>query len=325
MLRKLRAATLTRSQFSRIYALFASEWDEDTRQTLGTPPDGAAWTRLAVASGAPEDATTIELAELRRRINWPDSFPDDQQVWDDGLIVTTIHQSKGLEFDIVTVLDGGQEEEDDENEEEPTDQEKAEEAGEEANVAYVAVTRAGLELNRITPGQLYKAPTNWLFSNGRRRLCYWRRGWINMEMGQRGDLDPFGFVDPALHGDASAVNDLQAFLLRGARGLDGHKVMLRKHSVSGKVLWHIHLQEASGLGRLIGRTAPQLTFDLLHILHNRGYSLPNTIMNLRIAAVGTITAEGELALEEPDRSSRLWLGVSLFGTGDFKTFKAGRK
>jgi hypothetical protein len=315
---------LTRSQFARIYAHLAAEWNENTRQMLGMPPGSVAWNRLARASGAPEDASSIDLPTLRSRLNWPDSFPDDHQVSEDGLIITTIHQSKGLEFDIVTILDGSQEDEEDGLENKENDSEIAEAAGEEANVAYVAMTRAGRVLNRIAPGQLYQAPANWTFSNGRRRLCYWRNNWINMEMGQRGDLDPFGSVDPAVHGHAEAVNDLQTFLLRNARELEGHKVMLCKHSVSGKALWHVHLQQPSGPGRLIGRTAPQLTFDLLQVLYSKGYSLPGTILNLRIAAVGTISAEGELALEEPERTSRLWLGISLFGTGDFRTYKAGR-
>jgi DNA helicase-2/ATP-dependent DNA helicase PcrA len=229
-----------------------------------------------------------------------------------------------MEFDIVTLLDAVRDDEEDEGEPEAQagpELVQAESPGEEANVGYVAVTRAARELNRMDVGKLHRAPTSWDFANDRRRLCYWRYGWVNMEMGLRGDLDPFGFVDPALYDGVAGVEALQEFLLRDARRLEGHKVMLCKQMTDGKSVWHVHLQSVSKPDRLIGRTAPQLTYDLLQVLHGKGYSLPSVIMNLRIASVGTVTSEAELALEEPDRTSRLWLGISLFGTGDFKTRK----
>ena len=321
LLRRCRSAGLTRSQFGRIYEYLTQQWDETARVNLCLPSEDAAWSRLAGASNAPEEAKEIQIPDLRARLSWPDAFPDDQLVGEEGLVVTTIHQSKGLEFDIVTVLDAGRDEvEADEDVDESNDPA----ASEEANVHYVAVTRAGRELNRMDKGTLYEAPRTRAFESGRERLFWWRRGWINMEMGLRGDLDPFGFVDCALHGGPSDTEDLQEFLLQNASRLEGHKVMLRMHAENGRAVWHIHLQKSKAPDRLIGRTAPQLTYDLLDILHGRGYALPRTIMNLRIAGVGTVTSDAEFSLEEPDRTSRLWLGVSLFGTGDFKTYKRRR-
>ena len=91
-----------------------------------------------------EDGTRVRIPELRSRLNWPDSFPDDQLAGEDGLLVTTIHQSKGLEFDIVTVLDAPR------NEGDRTGGEGDDASVlEEAKVNYVAVTRAGRELNRM--------------------------------------------------------------------------------------------------------------------------------------------------------------------------------
>ena len=321
LLRRCQSPALTRSRFGRIYEHLTQQWDEAARVDLGLPPEDAAWSRLARASNAPEETRAIQIPSLRACLNWPDAFPDDQLVGEEGLVVTTIHQSKGLEFDIVTVLDPERDEvEPDDGEDESKDLT----ASEEANVHYVAVTRAGRELNRLAVRELYEAPRSWTFANGRERLCCWRYGWINMELGLRGDLDPFGFVDPALHGGAAGTEDLQDFLLRNASRLQGHKVMLCKSAANGRAVWHVHLQKGRAPDRLIGRTAPQLTHDLLHVLHDRGYALPKVIMNLRIAGVGTVTSDAEFPLEEPDRTSRLWLGVSLFGTGDFKTFRKSR-
>ena len=113
-------------------------------------------------------------------------------------------------------------------------------------------------------------------------------------------------------------------MLRGVRTLLGHKVMLVKHLHRGKAVWHVHLQTPEGAGLLIGRTGPQVAYDLLDLLWNKGFSLPRNIWNLRISAIGTIASEADLPLHEPYRTSRLWLGVSLFGTGDFKTHRRKR-
>ena len=321
LLRRCQSPGVTRSRFRRIYEFLAQRWDESARTNLGLPSEDTAWSRLARASHAPEESGEIQISTLRDRLSWPDAFPDDQLVGEEGLVVTTIHQSKGMEFDIVTVLEAGRDEAGLGNE---PDDSTDPAALEEANVHYVAVTRAGRDLNRLDGRDLHEAPRSRTFGNGRERLFWWRNGWLNMEMGLRGDLDPFGFVDPALHGGAAGTEAHQDFLLRNASTLEGHKVMLCMHADNGRVVWHVHLQEGKAPDRLIGRTASQLTFDLLHVLREKGYALPRIIMNLRIAGVGTVTSNAEFPLEDPDRTSRLWLGVSLFGTGDFRTFRRRR-
>lgn len=317
LLRPVRSASVTRSQFDRIYEHLTGVWDSDVQAQVGLPDPETAWSRLAQASGATSDASAFELAVLRTRLNWPDVFPDDQPLIDDGLIVTTVHQSKGSEFDVVTILESGAA---------PAEGATAEENGpdEEANVSYVAFTRAAKELRRSPPTAIYTPPKHRTFRNERKRLCHWWSGWINLEMGQKGDVDPLGFVDPELHPNGG-VEELQSFLLVNARDLEGRKVVLCKRVVENQVSWLIHLQEESGgPGRLLGVTSKELTYDLLHILHPKGYGLPWRIFNLRISGVGTVTSEAERRLDPSDSASRLWLGVSLFGTGDFQPRKQGR-
>jgi hypothetical protein len=323
LLRKVRSPSVVMSQFSKIYEHLTSVWDEPVREKLGLPTAAVAWERLARASGQPEDATSLSLAELRSRLTWPDSFPDDQPLVDDALMITTVHQSKGSEFDVVTILESAAREanfrEDDEDVEGETTGRGVAEA---ANVGYVALTRAAGKAERAASTEIKWPPKNRKFKLGRTRLCYWWRCQVNMEIGQRGDIDPISFVDPALHGGREQVEELQSFLLQNARALEGRKVLLCIDVIEKRAYWNIHLQTETGEpGRLLGRTAQQLTEDILHLLHNRGYKLPGRIFNLRISAVGTVTSDREWPLEEPDRSSRLWLGVGLFGTGDFKPKK----
>lgn len=319
LLRKLRSTSLPRTQFARIHSLLTKLWGEEACLRLGLPDEEVAWSRLAKASGAPNDATAIDVAQLRERLAWPDAFPDDQPLAEDGVIVTTVHQSKGMEFDSVTLLDPSDAGDEDDNEE--ADAISDEQHGERASVAYVAITRAGKSLDRAGADQIFQAPVHWEFAGGRSRLCSRQKNWINMEMGLRGDVDPIGFADPSLLGGADGVEDLQAFLLANAGALSGRKVMLCKQYFDGKAEWHIHLQEGSKPGRLIGRTANQLSLDLLSILHKQGQKLPRTIMNLRISSVGTVTSDSTGRLGEPEKTSGLWLGVGLFGTGDFQTRK----
>lgn len=315
LLRPARTPTMPRMQFDRIYARLSSIWNDEMRLRLDLPACDVAWARLMQASGAPADGSSLDLPSLRTRLAWPDSFPDDQSLVDDALIVTTIHQSKGMEFDIVTLLDRSSE----------SNAIESEGASEEASVGYVGVTRAAKVLRRSGGGELWPTPSNWKFPGDRTRLCRWRNGWLNLEIGQPGDVDPVSFADPLLHGGKTGVQRLQAFLLENARALEGHKVVLCKQSVDGKVHWTIHLQNDEGAGQLLGRTAPQLTYDLLHILHQRGFKLPTRIYNLRISAMGTLTSAADCTLEDPDRTSRLWLGVGLFGIGDLKSVKRAAK
>jgi hypothetical protein len=72
---------------------------------------------------------------------------------------------------------------------------------------------------------------------------------------------------------------------------------------------------------VIGRTTKHIPWDLLRLLYDKGYYLPGRIMNLRISAVGTYTGPDDGKLGDPERTSRLWLGVGLCGTGDFKPWK----
>lgn len=310
LLRELKAPQLPQAQFLRIYAFLAQRWSSNGRPDLNLPPAEICWSRLVRASGGSDDGF-IDISTLRARLFWPDSFPDDQHAPDDGLVVTTIHQSKGMEFDIVTLLETQRE----------TEADNAAALEEEASVAYVAVTRAAQTITRLPPDSIYRAPTYRSFGESRERLCHWRNGWVNLEMGIIGDIDPTGFADPTLHDGEAGVQALQTFLLDNVRALEGHKVLLVKTGQAKETHYNIHLQDDRRPGRLIGRTTKQIPRDLLSLVWDHGYYLPGWIMNLRISTIGTHTGPDNGTLAEPERTSRLWLGAGLCGTGDFKPKK----
>jgi hypothetical protein len=321
LLSPLRAQELPRSQFDKIHALCLKKLGPDTSNALGLPDAGTAWQRLVRAAGLPLSATSVPMEILRQRLDWPDAFPDDQSLSDARIFVTTVHQAKGMEFDSVCLLDRR-----DENEQEDT----SADAQEEASVCFVGITRARTNLGVIPGNDIFRPPVRREFPGRRGRLTTWRNGWVNMEMGLPGDVDVSGFVDADLLGSPEDPASLQQLFLTQCEQLNGRKVMLCKTRVaedSDRVFYQIHLQDDRTPGRVLGRMSEQLIRDLLDLLYDRGYSLPSTIMNLRISSVATFAGPEEVppSIPEPYRSSRLWLGVTLSGTGDFRPLRRGTK
>ncbi|WLI87844.1 UvrD-helicase domain-containing protein [Massilia sp. R2A-15] len=314
LLGPLKSTTIVQSQFLKIHALSRDRLGQPTCDAIGLPEAGAAWLRLLRASGEADASASLDMADLRARLNWPDAFPDDAAPSGNGVFISTVHQAKGMEFETVVILES-----------EPDKEDKPEEyPEEEAHVGFVAITRAARQLSRIPPGQIYRAPTTWTFGNGsRQRLCHRWGGWINLAVGISGDIDPCSFVDPEVHGTSDDVAETQALLLEQARQLCGHKVMLVKAAIdTNRYVYNIYLQDDSGPGRLLGRTTAQLTYDLLSVLGGKS-PLPGKIYNLRIGDIVTVVGPDETTVAVPAqfRASRLWLGVTLFGTGDFKPFR----
>jgi DNA helicase II / ATP-dependent DNA helicase PcrA len=310
----LRSGTLTLQQFALIHGRAANEAPA-AFSDLQVPPVEVAWQRLTTATGLAPGTSSLMVGELSKRMTWPDAFPDDEGVADLGLCISTIHQSKGREFDLVAIL---------ERNPERAPPESAPE--EEACVGFVALSRAAKKIVRLPADTIYASPTMREYGKGtRKRLVWWRNGWVNMEMGIVGDVVPESFADVALHGSEEAVIENYRFLAANSRALMGHKVMLRKVAIpsseGSKARYEICLQDDRQPGRLLGAMHQNLVYDLLSLLHPHRHPLPRLIMNLRIARVvslaGRASAIGEVA--SLFASSGMWLGVELFGTGDFTT------
>lgn len=318
LLSSFKHPSISRKVFELAYAKAKERFGGEAAPDVGLPSAEVAWRRLARASGAPESAASLDLDELRSRLTWPDSFPDDQVSEEAAVHITTIHQSKGMEFDNVALLDAPERDSDD-----PPD-----DPLEQAHVGFVAVTRAGRHLGRLPSTCIFKPPRNRVFRHGRSRLVGWGP-LVNMQMGLDGDLEPTSFVSAEVHGDERRVASLQQTLLEGVATLRGRKVVLSQVKTDGTsprardIRYDVRLQQHEGEGLLLGRTTAQVTHDLLDLLWDLGNAMPRNIYNLRIAEVNSIGVNADLNedIPEPWRSSRLWLGITLAGTGDFKTWK----
>lgn len=320
---RMKDTSLTRTQFRKIHDFFYSGAGEVQARVLEVPDADVAWGRLARATGKAADVGSIDLKVLRSRIEWPDLLPDDEGMQMAVLHVMTVFQSKGMEFDAVAIM---------------TDSlgsrklESEAEQIEAANVIFVGMTRAAKQLFRVGEGKTYGPLIAGKFAEERRRWYSWRYNWVNIEAGIQGDVNGAGFIDRRVFGENGVegldhdVDDCQQFLATNAAALRGRKVMLCRWPLPGKqkkFVYRIHLQEDDEAKRVLGVMTEHLTLDLLHLLWKKGYGLPARIFNLRISDVVTVGARQELpeSAAQPWATSGLWLGVNLYGTGDFKTFK----
>lgn len=315
LLGPLRVRKLTATIFAAVYSSTSSRLSPASLKQLHLPAKEIAWQRLLRASGGADTDFAIDVAALRDRLSWPDAFPEDRQdVLEAAVYVTTVHQAKGMEFDHVALLgtyssDGNDELDD------PV---------EEANIGFVGITRASQTLSRLEADCIWRPPYEREMRDNRRRYVSWSV-MVNMQSGLPGDIDPASFVSIDVLGSEDAANRVQTELLQHGTTLRGRKVELRRTEAKKAIdtRYDIHLLEDDGSSLLIGRTTMQLTSDLLHLLWAKKFTLPSRLFNLRISDVVTITVppRGEESIPEPWRSSRIWLGVSLAGTADFKPYK----
>lgn len=318
---------LTKNTFSKIYELLYVE-NAVAERGYGVPNFDTAWELLKTAAPSSLGQESISIGTLRERLQWPDLLPDDVGVLKSSIEITTVHQSKGLEYDRVNIV----------REERPEIRNPHErDAGgllEEANVLFVALSRAGDLFGRLDDAgnhTMYKRS----FGNGERiRWCDWwgiGRG-CQVEIGLPGDVSHSSFVSTACFESNEEARASQAWLAKNAELIRGRKVVLVKNRVDGcgnKFIYHIHLQVDGKPAQLLGLTRPQLTFDLLALFKIYGggakFVLPSRIFNLRIADVISMFGSGEQLsqLHEPWRRSGLWSGIRVHGLGYFKPIRKG--
>jgi len=315
--------TLTRGQFSRIYVHCFGITHAQAAAALNIPSENDAWQRLTRACEVGGDATSIDVTLLRSRLNWADLLPDDEGALGDGIHVMTIHQSKGMEFDAVAVMP-----------ENLLDREfsSEDEHLEAANVLFVGMTRAAKQLFRVDKGQVHRPMFKWA-KGDRSRWCCWFPKWVNLEMGVSGDIDAQSFVDRRVFAQEDAVandaiiDETQHYLATNAASLRGKKVMLCRWRIpdiaENRFVYRIHIQDGNAPGRILGLTTESVTYDLLSLLHEKGYSLPAKIYNLRIVDVVTLglSVEARQSVALPYSRSGLWLGVNIYGSGDFQLYR----
>ena len=297
--------------------LFCEAFDHYLPGKDGNSSSGEAWQFLQKCLKAQPDSDSIDLEKLRERLKWADFLPDDEKLpTGETLEITTIHQSKGREFDNVILLDSSL-----------ADAGMSEqELEEEARVIYVGMTRSRRFVKVWLPASKMDMYSKNLWK-GRSRLVRQYPGSLVMEAGLRRDINTCSFVDPSTVGEEPA--SFQDFLWNNREDLVGRKVVLVKTlTAPEKVEYRICLQVDGKPGKVLGSMAECFREEMLgaHKLSAKRYGLPGQIYNLRISSVCSYSAQSQetTTMPAPWSTSGFWLGISLTGLGLFKVFKNAR-
>ncbi|WP_211821746.1 ATP-dependent helicase [Streptomyces filamentosus] len=271
------------------------------------PDPAALWPVLRrAARGAGRNV--LDLEGLRRVVadgRFPDEAGDPET---EPLVVSTVHRSKGLEFDRVIVLAPPSVGELRKQHKDDLD------LPAEARALYVAMTRARQDLHHVAPPELPLLRRAGSRKSGRRYVAGWR------------SYDRFGIVAeagdvardrPAGH-DTDAVS-LQTYLLEKVAAGDAvvlrkrHDVPMGEHQSPPYVVVHD--------GREIGEASERFREDLFQVQKvNRTWDpwWPDEIHGIRIdtleTVVGSIAAGANAGLG--DRG--LWIAPRLTGLGRYR-------
>jgi hypothetical protein len=256
--------------------------------------------------------TALSLETLRERVSWPDSLPDDESEGATPVLLTTIHQSKGREFDCIRLL--------------ATDPDGTAEPSEEARVIYVGLTRARSELAcaNIAMYPLFQKDCR----GGRKRWHRWNPAgngtFHHLELGRDGDMDDSAIIQTTVLESKETVGKVQGLLATEESALIGLEVKATKVMVSQtplKVAYRLYAAVPSRGEVCLGQFSDAVRQDIHSVLSN-GQGLPKNIYGLRIAAVTTCVTKGTLPADVPPpwQVSRIWLGITVHGLAQFKTF-----
>lgn len=274
---------------------------EQVLEVLGdaVPDPEAAWDLLrSVTPGRRSE--TLDLPAVRQRLargNFPDELTNEPPK---GVVVSTVHRAKGLEFDQVVVLDPGDAPDDD-----PLEQ------AERARLLYVAMTRARDLLIRMKP-------TAGLTTGRMERQRDGRWAELSFKAGRHLGLeiradDVRREEPPGTVGFEEDPREIQNYLATSVRNGDLVALVRLPHGRSEDYTAYAVEHE----GRCIGVTTESFTRALRTLLPGRDRRLPSRIKDLRVDTVETVLGRDAAGLNAGLGWSGVWLRPRIAGLGRF--------
>ncbi|GAA2096332.1 UvrD-helicase domain-containing protein [Actinomadura alba] len=243
---------------------------------------------------------TLDLPAIRKRLIRGD-FPDElTKQTSEGLVVSTIHRAKGLEFDQVIVLDPGDAPEDD-----PIEQ------AERARLLYVAMTRPRDLLIHVKP--IAKLTTGRLQRQGDGRWAElgFKAG-RNLGMEIRSE-DVNWEEPPGTLGFEEDPQEIQNYLATAVR--EGDPVALVRLPVISSEDFASYAVDHEG--RHIGVTTESFARAFRALLPGRDRRLPPKIKDLRVDTMETVIGREAAGLNAGLGWSGVWLRPRIVGLGRF--------
>lgn len=258
----------------------------------------AAWKLLKRIDTKVADKIDIkQLAERIRVGNVPDELTEQPA---GNLIVSTIHRSKGLEFDRVIIVEPEERDDDD-----------LDEIAEETRVLYVALTRPKRELlHMCAPGTrgiyLNKSVDRWV-----RRYKSWQMVAVEIQGADTHSADPAGgFLLENCH-----AGETQSYIRDYVKPGDPIMLTRLKVSVSGtpRIFYTIEHN-----GRAVGITSERFGQSLFRVLKiNDGWKVnwPIRIEDIYVETIDTVAGTSAAGQRCGLGASGIWLRVRTSGLG----------
>lgn len=201
------------------------EFENRWQKLIGSEhvPDMAqAWNLLKALEGIDRQILNLDVLRnrLRKGIDW--TFDSEAQRSNDMVLVTTIHQSKGREYDRVVILPP-----------EPPGKLYAEDILEEARVLYVAATRAREQILRLGRQGLPVMYTVKCASRKDRYIGQLSESAHLFETGLVGDIDETAYVSTSLFPNSNLVQQVQELIWKNI--LPGARMVLIPQVSKGQV------------------------------------------------------------------------------------------
>jgi len=249
----------------------------------------------ALETIAPANRGRLELKQIRRNLAGGIRLPDEYyEIEDEKIFISTIHQSKGREYDNVYLL-------------EPWGNSAEEDLFEEAKVYYVAITRAKNQLKTVKTSSGIMKPMEFLGHERWTELGH-KKGVRRLEIGIDNDIDEQSFVDSLIITDAT---ENQEYIREKISSVD--KVKLKREEFDGGYCYLITHKQ-----RTIGRMSTQFTKQIEGFWVNHP---PQIIEGVYVDRIYSIIKRPEtlrISVKEPYFSSGIWYGVNILGLGKLR-------
>jgi superfamily I DNA/RNA helicase len=259
-----------------------------------------AWQILKEAEGE-HGNNSINILSLRSGLRGSVVFPEnpDSVNSSEKIILSTIHRSKGREFDNVAVVISTLQDQ--------------EEILQEARVLFVGLTRARQQLFKLSE----KGAKGIKKINGRWARSYGNGSITGIEIGLENDIEPHSFVSSTIFLDDD-ITENQEDLFDNIRPGTGARLELN-HTVNGLPIYAIHAEVGTDYIQ-VGETSAEFGRALRNTIYELTERYPNRYPRIidEIWVREVVTEIGDLgneAVPRRFRSTGLWLGLRLQGLG----------
>ena len=270
-----------------------------------------------------KNSRLLNLNLLRQALKTDAVFPEAEAPADRDIILSTIHRSKGREFDRVAVVIG-----DNQGIEEAIDSDEPvvdENAEDETRILFVGLTRARNKLYRLDAGRRDGLRRNEVNRWVETPFLYGKYGpWKplkRLEVGLERDIDIHSFVSKKKYGSVQKIYENQERI----QNLNyGDSVTLRFLTSENRIpIYDICVGEIDQQ-RSIGTTDQHFGRALRQSISETisGSKVPHQITGLWIRDIVTeIGDAGKEVVPRKFRTSCLWLGIRIMGMGSCEHWK----